>query len=55
MARPIKPTPILKGKDARRFTEKLRQDAMRPVKLPESPSLEKAKQVAFSSVFACAK
>lgn len=35
MATPIKPTPVLRGKDARRFEEEMRNTEKKPVNVDE--------------------
>ncbi|MBI9078239.1 MAG: hypothetical protein JEY79_00680 [Pseudodesulfovibrio sp.] len=54
MARPIKPTPILKDRDARKFNLRVEKRLKKPLKVTEAPSLEKAKDLVFSNDFACA-
>jgi len=54
MARPIKPTPILKDRDAREFNRRVEKRLKTPLKVTKAPNLEKAKDLVFSSDYACA-
>ena len=44
MARPIQPTPILKGKVARNFERKIEQDLLVPAHLKPTPKIEQARK-----------
>ena len=46
MARPVEATPVLKGKEARRFDAKIREDLKKPALLKETPKLEEARKLA---------
>lgn len=45
MALPIGSTPILKGRDAKKFDEKIKQDLQRPTRLVPTPRLEEARKL----------
>ena len=45
MARPIMPTPVLKGKQADKFDQRLKEDLKRPVSLVDTPRLEQARKL----------
>lgn len=45
MARPIEPTPILKGREAKRFDERLINDLRHPVSLVPTPKLDQAREL----------
>lgn len=53
MARPIKPTPILQDRDARKFNRRIEKRLKTPLKVTKAPDLEKAKDLAFASVNTC--
>ena len=44
MALPIQPTPILKGKVAREFENRINRDLAHPVELKDTPKLEQARK-----------
>jgi len=44
MALPVKPTPCLKGRDAKKFEKKLFDDLKKPTKLVDTPKLNQAKR-----------
>jgi len=46
MALPIKPTPVLYGKEARDFERLVQENLHKPVKVSSPPSLEAAKELA---------
>jgi len=43
MAQPIQPTPILKGRTAKAFEERIKFDLSRPASLKPTPKLEQAR------------
>jgi hypothetical protein len=43
MALPIQPTPILKGRTAKAFEERIKNDLSRPAYLKSTPRLEQAR------------
>jgi len=45
MVRPIEPTPILKGREAKRFDERLINDLRHPVSLVPTPKLDQAREL----------
>lgn len=50
MARPIKETPVLTGKDAKRFEEQIKANEARKVPLPDYQKAQKT----FATVKLCA-
>jgi hypothetical protein len=48
MALPITPTPVLEGKDAVRFLQRVQADLKKPVGLVPTPNLDKAKEIFLS-------
>jgi len=44
MARPIQPTPILRGKEAKKFEIKIEQDLQIPAYLKATPKIEQARK-----------
>jgi hypothetical protein len=46
MALPIQPTPILRGRDARKFNKKLKRGLENPTKLIDTPRLAQARKLA---------
>lgn len=49
MALPIKPTPILRGREATQFQKKVKEKLGKPVKRAPRPNMEKAKRIAFGN------
>ncbi len=49
MARPIKPTPILKGKASVKFAKSVEENLKKPVKMPSIPCLKAAKAAVFAN------
>ena len=45
MALPIRPTPILKGREAIKFDERIKKDLQRPTRLVPTPKLEEARKL----------
>lgn len=45
MARPVEPTPVLRGKDARRFEKKIKHGLKKPTKLISTPKLDRAREL----------
>jgi len=45
MARPIEPTPVLKGREARKFLDKIEKDLKCPAYLISTPKLENAREL----------
>jgi hypothetical protein len=43
MALPIEPTPVLRGRDAKKFENKIKEDLKHPVHLKPTPKLEEAR------------
>jgi len=50
MALPIAPTPILRGREAKKFDEKLANDLKNPTTLKPTPMLEEARRIVRSYV-----
>lgn len=48
MARPIEPTPVLRGREAERFERKIKEDLNKPTKLIPTPKLEKARELVIA-------
>lgn len=44
MALPVKPTPYLKGREAKNFEKRLEEDLKKPARLIDTPRLQQAKQ-----------
>ncbi len=49
MARPIKPTPVLRGKEADRFLKTIAEDMNKPLQTPPPPCLKAAKKAVFAN------
>ncbi len=45
MARPIEPTPVLKGREATKFITMVHRDAQKPAGLIPTPKLKKAQKL----------
>lgn len=45
MARPIEPTPILRGREAKRFEARVSEDLKKPCRLIPTPRLEQARRI----------
>lgn len=45
MALPISPTPILRGREAKKFDEQIKSDLKKPTTIVDTPKLESAKQL----------
>lgn len=48
MARPIQPTPTLRGKEAKKFLQTVAQDLEKPLQNTSAPCLEAAKRKIFA-------
>jgi hypothetical protein len=48
MARPITPTPILKGREVREFDERIKSDLHCPATLVPTPKLEAARKLVLA-------
>ena len=49
MALPVAPTPVLKGKEARRFLNEVRENVNKPVKLSPEPNFETIRKIALET------
>lgn len=53
MARPIKATPTLKDRDARKFNRRVEKRLTKKLQVKTPPCLDKAKDIVFSCDFSC--
>lgn len=47
MALPIAPTPVLKGKEAKRFLKEVSENVNKPVKLSPEPNFKEIRKIAL--------